>query len=92
MDGYREAWNSPLLQDIRRDLTQGRFHQYCLDSRACPIVRKLEEAHKLPARQAVRMQVRAFAARSPRAGRLLIRAKQATNGILKALTGSRGDG
>jgi molybdenum cofactor biosynthesis enzyme MoaA len=40
MDGYREAWNSPLLQGIRGELAAGRFHRYCLESPACPIVRK----------------------------------------------------
>ena len=43
MEGYREAWNSPLLQDIRGQLLQGRFHEYCLRSPACPIVRQAGE-------------------------------------------------
>lgn len=40
MGEFREAWNSPILQEIRRELAAGRFHRYCLDSVACPIVRK----------------------------------------------------
>jgi MoaA/NifB/PqqE/SkfB family radical SAM enzyme len=55
MDGFREAWNSPLLQDIRRDLTRAKLHRYCLSSRSCPILRKFEEAHKLPLAQRARL-------------------------------------
>jgi MoaA/NifB/PqqE/SkfB family radical SAM enzyme len=40
MGGFRGAWNSPLLQDIRRDLAAGTLHPYCLESTSCPIVRK----------------------------------------------------
>ena len=40
MDEYRETWNSPTMQAIREDLAEGRFHQFCIDSTACPIVRK----------------------------------------------------
>jgi len=58
MEEFRTAWNSPLLQDIRRELLHGRFHEYCLKSAACPIVRKREQAALLPARQRARMAVR----------------------------------
>jgi MoaA/NifB/PqqE/SkfB family radical SAM enzyme len=58
MEEFRTAWNSPLLQDIRRELLHGRFHDYCLKSAACPIVRKNQEAALLPARQRARMAVR----------------------------------
>jgi MoaA/NifB/PqqE/SkfB family radical SAM enzyme len=47
MGGFKEAWNGPLIQAIRRDLLQGRFHRYCFDSPDCPIVRKAAEAHTL---------------------------------------------
>ncbi len=47
MDALREAWNSPLLQDVRRELAAGRFHRYCLDSPACPIVRKAASAGRI---------------------------------------------
>jgi MoaA/NifB/PqqE/SkfB family radical SAM enzyme len=57
MDGFRGAWNSPLLQDIRRDLLQGKLHEYCLSSRSCPILRKFEKAHKLPLRQQGRLWI-----------------------------------
>jgi MoaA/NifB/PqqE/SkfB family radical SAM enzyme len=40
MDAYAETWNSQEVQDIRRELAAGRFHEYCLSSEACPIVRK----------------------------------------------------
>ena len=40
MEEYRETWNSPTLQAIRRDLAAGRFHDYCLSSESCPIVRR----------------------------------------------------
>jgi pyruvate-formate lyase-activating enzyme len=58
MEEFRTAWNAPLLQDIRRELLHGRFHDYCLKSAACPIVRKNQEAALLPARQRARMAVR----------------------------------
>jgi MoaA/NifB/PqqE/SkfB family radical SAM enzyme len=44
MNGVHEAWNSSLLQEIRRSLTRGAFHDYCLLSPACPIVRKTRHA------------------------------------------------
>jgi len=44
MDQYRDVWNSPMLQAIRTDLSRGRFHQYCLESPSCPIVRKAQQA------------------------------------------------
>lgn len=59
MDHYREAWNSPLIQDIRRDLARGRFHRYCLDSPACPIVRKVDHAGDVPFWNRERLRIRA---------------------------------
>jgi hypothetical protein len=53
MDQYREAWNGPVMQDIRRDLARGKFHAYCVNSPACPIVRKSAQAHELPIAQAL---------------------------------------
>lgn len=47
MGDFKQAWNSPLLQGIRRELLRGRFHQYCFDSPDCPIVRKAAEARSL---------------------------------------------
>lgn len=47
MDGHQEAWNSPVLQGIRGELAVGRFPRYCLDSPACPIVRKATQAGQL---------------------------------------------
>ncbi len=58
MNDYREAWNSPLMQGIRGELLKGRFHDYCLKSPACPIVRKSEEAATLPFRQRWIMRAR----------------------------------
>lgn len=40
MGKFREAWNSPLLQELREAISQGRLSEYCLDSPSCPIVRK----------------------------------------------------
>jgi sulfatase maturation enzyme AslB (radical SAM superfamily) len=48
MEDYREAWNSPEMQQIRAELLAGRFPGYCLRSRACPIVRKSHESGTLP--------------------------------------------
>lgn len=58
MEEYREAWNSPLMQGIRGELLQGRFHDYCLRSPACPIVRKSERAHTLPLQQQAVLKAR----------------------------------
>lgn len=58
MEGYREAWNGPLMQEIRAELLAGRFHDYCLASPACPIVRKAAESHALPASQQARLRAR----------------------------------
>jgi MoaA/NifB/PqqE/SkfB family radical SAM enzyme len=66
MDQYRDAWNSPLVQDIRAELGAGRFHDYCLRSPACPIVRKAVQARSLPARQRSRMFLREWWARLDR--------------------------
>ena len=44
MGEYREAWNGPLLQDVRRHIARGEFHAYCLGSQSCPIVRKSRHA------------------------------------------------
>jgi MoaA/NifB/PqqE/SkfB family radical SAM enzyme len=63
MEGYRDAWNSPMIQDIRRELLHGRFHDYCLRSTSCPVVRKSEKAALLPASQRRRMFVRRIWAR-----------------------------
>lgn len=51
MRDYAQAWNSPLVQAIRRDLLAGTFHRYCFDSPDCPIVKKAHEAHALSARE-----------------------------------------
>jgi MoaA/NifB/PqqE/SkfB family radical SAM enzyme len=47
MNDYRDAWNSPILRAIRKELAAGRFHDYCLRSSSCPIVRKAEQARRL---------------------------------------------
>jgi sulfatase maturation enzyme AslB (radical SAM superfamily) len=66
MTDYREAWNSPRMQEIRTDLAAGRLHGYCARSTSCPIVRKavargarLESA----APRSLRQRLAAFAAR-----------------------------
>jgi len=63
MDQYREAWNGPLIQAIRSELKDGRFHEYCLKSPACPIIRKSAESHELPANQRARMRLSRWKAR-----------------------------
>ena len=50
-DGYREAWNGPEIVHIRESLAAGKFPQYCLESPACPIVRKHQETGEMPAFQ-----------------------------------------
>ena len=46
MGEYRETWNAPILQDIRRHIARGEFHEYCLGSQSCPIVRKSRYARR----------------------------------------------
>jgi len=58
MESYRETWNSPEVQAIRASLLQGQFHDYCLRSPACPIVRKSNEAGILPFRQRALLRAR----------------------------------
>jgi len=53
MEDYRSAWNSPTMQAIRMALLMGKFHDYCLRSSTCPIVRKSEHAGLLPLQQRV---------------------------------------
>jgi MoaA/NifB/PqqE/SkfB family radical SAM enzyme len=45
---YREAWNGPEIVEIRKTLAEGHFPHYCLNSPACPIVRKRQAAGDLP--------------------------------------------
>jgi hypothetical protein len=47
VDGFRDVWNAPILQGIREKLLRGSFHPYCLQSPACPIVRKSEHGRRL---------------------------------------------
>jgi hypothetical protein len=80
MEGYREAWNSELIQGIRSELAAGRFHSYCLRSPACPMVRKSEHGDALPSGQAAYVRVRRAWTRidrltGGRAGRLLHQVK-----------------
>jgi hypothetical protein len=51
MTEHAQAWNSPLVQEIRRDLLAGTFHRYCFDSPDCPIVKKAHEARSLSTRE-----------------------------------------
>ena len=66
MDDYRDAWNSTEMQDIRRELLAGRFHEYCIRSPACPIVRKSQQASELPFVQATWLRTRQVWARFDR--------------------------
>ncbi len=66
MDDYRETWNSAEMQDIRRELLAGKFHEYCIRSPACPIVRKSQQASELPFGQAVWLRTRQVWARFDR--------------------------
>ena len=68
MQGFQGAWNSPLLQDIRKELRAGRFHRYCFDSPDCPLVRKAEEHRDLSASQALLLGGVRWLTRLKRAG------------------------
>lgn len=71
MDAYGETWNGGEIQAIRRELAAGRFHEYCLSSESCPIVRK--SAHG----QALTRSDRAFLALK----RLWQRTDRAAHGV-----------
>jgi hypothetical protein len=58
MDKAGGMWNSKALESIRADLLRGRFPGYCLDSPACPIVRKHEQARELTGTDAFRLRAR----------------------------------
>jgi len=68
MSGFKEAWNSPLVRDIRRELSQGRFHQYCFESPACPIVQKASESHAMGGAAQLRFSLTQLRERWARAG------------------------
>ena len=40
MTDWEEAWNSPELRRIRRQLKRGKLPAYCLESLGCPIVQR----------------------------------------------------
>ncbi len=68
MQDFQQAWNSPLLQDLRRELRAGRFHRYCFDSPDCPLVRKAEQHRDLgPSQELLKGGVR-WLTRFKRAG------------------------
>lgn len=41
MKDWKEAWNSPEIQEIRRYLSQGKLSPYCRKSLGCPIVQRV---------------------------------------------------
>lgn len=55
MGDFKQAWNGPLIQGIRRELLHGRFHDYCFASPDCPIVKKAEQAKDLSPVQATQL-------------------------------------
>ncbi len=93
MNGYREAWNSPRMRAIRSGLAAGRFHEYCLKSSSCPIVRKAEQARGLDRSDSRYLLVRRLWHRVDRAlggvpGRLLRPLKAS---VVRLLRGAGGD-
>ena len=61
------------MQDIRRELRDGRFHAYCFDSPECPIVRKAAEGGEIEGGQAALLIARRGLSRLRRAGSTLLR-------------------
>ncbi len=41
MGEWKEAWNGPEMQELRRYLKKGELAPYCLQSSACPIVQRV---------------------------------------------------
>jgi MoaA/NifB/PqqE/SkfB family radical SAM enzyme len=68
MDDFKQAWNSRIMLDIRRELQAGRFHRYCFDSPDCPIVRKADQAQDLPVSQHALMMSRRMREQMRRTG------------------------
>jgi hypothetical protein len=73
MASFKDQWNAPLVQDLRRTLRDGKFHPYCFDSPDCPIVRKASEGHELDRGQAALLLARRGLSRLRRAGSTLLR-------------------
>lgn len=72
MASFQQSWNAPLVQDIRRELSRGRFHRYCFDSPDCPLVRKAREGEELTSSQTALLLARRGLARLRRAGATLL--------------------
>jgi len=47
MDEWATAWNSPVIQDIRKHLREGRLSSYCRKSLACPIVQRYRSKEEM---------------------------------------------
>ncbi len=93
MNGYREAWNSPLMRAIRGELAAGRFHEYCLKSSSCPIVRKAEQGRSLPSHDSRYLRVRRLWHRLDRSlggvpGRILVPLKAPVVRLLRGGDGA----
>jgi len=50
MTDWKEAWNSPQIQEIRRYLSRGKLSPYCLESLGCPIVQRILAEQKTAGR------------------------------------------
>jgi pyruvate-formate lyase-activating enzyme len=68
MGDFKEAWNGPLMLELRKELAAGRFHKYCFDSPDCPLVRKNEAAHEVRGGQRALLLSRRALDRLKRAG------------------------
>jgi hypothetical protein len=68
MGDFKQAWNGPLMLELRRELAAGRFHKYCFDSPDCPLVRKNDQAHEVRGGQRVLLLSRRGLDRLKRAG------------------------
>ena len=92
MKDYREAWNSPRMRAIRSELAAGRFHEYCLKSSSCPIVRKAEQGRVLDPSDSRYLRVRRLWHRLDRGlggvpGRLLVPFKAPVVRLLRGAGG-----
>jgi hypothetical protein len=57
------------MQEIRRDLADGRIHEYCLSAEACPIVRKTQAEHSFTRGERMFMAIKRAWQRVDRLGR-----------------------
>ncbi|TKJ29998.1 hypothetical protein CEE39_08630 [bacterium (candidate division B38) B3_B38] len=60
MDDWDTAWNSPVLQNIRKQLREGTLSSYCRKSLACPIVQRYHSPEEIQRPPQIKIKGYAF--------------------------------